>query len=328
MDREEGHYVGVDLGGSLTRVGLATAGGQILGMESFPTEGDRGPGQVVQGIAGAVETLLERQTEPASSLLGVGIGSPGPLNTPTGVIVNTPNLRWRAVPMRGMVEEAVGVRAVLENDANAAALGEWWKGAGAGVKSLVCFTLGTGVGGGIVIDGDIWHGASDVAGELGHMTIEAAGRRCNCGNYGCLEAYASATAISVRAREGIEKGRRSSLKEAVGGDLGTITSEIVYEQAVSGDAFCREVMTDTARYLAVGVANMLNILNPEVVVIGGGVTRAGDVLFRPLEERIRGRAFPVALEGVRVVPAELGTEAGLIGAVGVIKKAVEGSLAG
>jgi glucokinase len=318
--------VGVDLGGSLTRAGLAKSCGEIIDMESMPTEGERGPGHVVRGIARMVDDLVERNGVPRSSLRGVGIGSPGPLNTKTGVIVNTPNLRWRAVPLRDLVEEAVGVRAVLENDANAAALGEWWKGAGAGVSSLVCFTLGTGVGGGIVIAGDIWHGATDVAGELGHMTIETAGRRCNCGNYGCLEAYASATAISVRAREGIEKGRQSSLKEAVGGELDTITSEIVYEQAVAGDPFCREVMTDTARYLAVGVANMLNIFNPEVVVIGGGVTRAGDVLFRPLAERVRGRAFPMALEGVRVVPAELGTNAGLIGAVAVIKKAVEGSL--
>ena len=325
-EKGEKYYIGVDLGGSLTRVGLSRKDGEIIAWESVPTEGRKGPEHVVGEIAGMIDLLVEEKGIARDSLLGVGIGAPGPLDTKTGVIINTPNLQWKEVPLRDMVTEKTGLDAVLENDANSAALGEWWKGAGIGVSSLVCFTLGTGVGGGIIINGDVWHGVNDVAGELGHMTIEADGRRCNCGNYGCLEAYASATAIGIRAREGIEKGRASSLKEAAGGDLGTITSELVYLQAVAGDPFCQEVMNETARFLSIGVASMLNIFNPELVVIGGGVTQAGEVLFRPLKEGVKERAFPIAMKGVRVVPAALGTRAGLIGAVAVIKKNMEGSL--
>jgi glucokinase len=225
-----------------------------------------------------------------------------------------------------MVAEALSLETAIDNDANAAALGEWWKGAGVGSSSLVCFTLGTGVGGGIVMNGDIWHGISDAAGEIGHMTIEIDGRRCNCGNHGCLEAYTSATAISSRTREGIEKGRQSSIEEAVGGDLEKITSENVYRQAIGGDPFCQEIMSETAKYLSIGVANILNILNPELVVIGGGVTGAGDLLFVPLIEGIKERAFPIAMKGVKVIPAGLGNDAGMIGAVGIIKKKMEGSV--
>ena len=324
--RGTGCYLGVDLGGTLTKIGLSSPEGELLAMESVPTEGEKGPGHIVEAISRISSELLGKAELSRSSLLGVGIGSPGPIDAERGRIIETPNLRWKDVPLREMVSGAVGARAALDNDANAAALGEWWKGAGVGSKSLVCFTLGTGVGGGIVIDGRIWHGASGVAGELGHMTIEVDGRRCPCGNYGCLEAYASATAISRRAREGIERGRASSLLRAVGNRLGEITAEQVSRQAMEGDPFCREVMTETARYLSVGVANMLNILNPEIVVIGGGVTLAGSILFEPLLEGVRERAFPAALDGVRIVPAALGTRAGLIGAIGVIKQAVEGDV--
>jgi len=325
-EREKRYYAGVDLGGSLTKICLSDRGGGLISRDSIKTEREKGPDYLVQGMSRVVDELIEREGISRSSLAGIGVGAPGPIDIKNGTIIDTPNLAWKDIPLRNMVAETLRLKTALDNDANAAALGEWWKGAGVGSSSLVCFTLGTGVGGGIVIDGDIWHGISDAAGEIGHMTIEIDGRRCNCGNHGCLEAYPSATAISSRTREGIEKGRQSSLEEAVGGDLGKITSEKVYRHAVGGDPFCQEIMSETAEYLSIGVANILNIFNPELIVIGGGVMGAGDLLFVPLIEGIKERAFPIAMKGVRVIPAGLGSDAGMVGAVGVIKKKVEGSV--
>jgi glucokinase len=321
-----GYYIGVDLGGSRTKIGVSGRSGDILARRSVPTRGDEGPGPVVREIARAVDELVEEAELARSSLHGIGIGSPGPLDTERGVIIHTPNLKWRDVPIREMVGNAVGVRTVLDNDGNTAAFGEWWKGAGFGAESLVCLTLGTGIGGGIVIGGEIWHGASDIAGEIGHMTIVVDGRECNCGNRGCFEAYASATGICSRAREEIETGRPSNLAKAVRGDLNAITSEIIFQQATGGDPLCREIMVETGRYLAVGVANILNILNPEVVVIGGGVAEAGELIFSPLLEEVGEHAFPMAVEKARIVPAALGNDAGMIGAIGLVRREVEGSL--
>ncbi len=325
-NRVDKYYMGVDIGGSVTKIGLSDSEGVLFGREAFPTEGQKGPDHVVAKISQIVRRLVGEKGISSSSLLGIGIGSPGPLDTKSGTIIHTHNLGWRDVPLRDMVSDATGVPAALDNDANAAAIGEWWKGAGVGMDSLVCFTLGTGVGGGIVIHGEIWRGATDVAGEIGHMTIEVDGRRCSCGNLGCLESYASATAIAARAREGIEDGRETVLKRAVEGDLSRITSATVYQQAIAGDSFCKEIMVETATYLSVGVANILNIINPELVVISGGVIKAGEMLFAPLVDEVRGRAFPAAVQGVRVVPAELGDDAGIIGAVGVIKAEIEGGI--
>ncbi len=323
---EAGYYIGVDLGGSWTKIGISGREGDILARRSIPTRGEEGPDRVVREIARAVDELVGGAGLSRSSLRGVGIGSPGPLDTGRGVIVETPNLKWRDVPIRDMVASVLGLRTVLDNDGNTAAFGEWWKGAAIGADSLVCLTLGTGIGGGIVMGGEIWHGVSDVAGEVGHMTIVVDGRLCNCGNRGCFEAYASATGICSRAMEEIENGRPSSLVDAVRGDLGAITSEVVCRQAAEGDPLCREIMAETARYLAVGVANMMNILNPEVVVIGGGVARAGELLFGPLVATVGKHAFPMAVGRTRIVPSALGNDAGMIGAVGLIRREVEGSL--
>jgi glucokinase len=322
----ETYYIGVDLGATWTKMGLSDQHGELIARETIETESKKGPEHVVVAITRTVDSLVRHSGISRSSLRGVGIGSPGPLDTIRGTIIDTPNLGWKDVPLRDMVADAVHLETAIDNDANAAALGQWWKGAGAGASSLVCLTLGTGVGGGIVSNGEIWYGSTGVAGEIGHMTIVVGGRRCNCGNDGCLEAYASATAIASRAIDGIEKGRHSSLKEDFGNDLRAITSEKVYRLSVDGDPFCREIMKETARYLAVGVTNVIHIFNPEVVVIAGGVVGAGEVLFGPLLEGVRERAFPVALNGVRIVPAALGGDAGLTGAVGLIKKKMDGSI--
>lgn len=322
---DEGRYIiGVDLGGTSINAGVVPLeGGQVLGMRSLPTESQRGAKFVVDRMVQMIrDTMKDARREGRigdDGIIGIGLGSPGPLDRETGTVLETPNLGWRNFPLRDLVASRIGLDAVLDNDANAAALGEWWMGAGRGVNSMIQVTLGTGIGGGIVMNGGVFHGISDVAGEIGHMTIDSTGRKCNCGNYGCLEAYASGPAIAARAVEGLETGSTSLLPDLVGGDLGRITAETVSEAIVAGDLYAKEVMLETAKFLGTGVANLINILNPEMVVISGGVTRAGDHLFEPLRAEVRRRAFREAYEACRIVGGELGDMAGVIGAAATFK---------
>jgi glucokinase len=316
--------VGVDIGGTNLNVGVVPFdGGQPVAFRTEPTEAQRGAkfvvDRVVKMIKDAMGEVMEEYGCGREAFAGVGIGSPGPLDRRTGTVISTPNLGWRNFPLRDLIQNAVGLPATLDNDANAATYGEWWLGAGRQVKTLVGVTLGTGIGGGMVINGELYHGVADAAAEIGHMTIDSTGRKCKCGNYGCLEAYASGPAIAARAIEGLESGAGSILPE-LAGDLQNITAETVFEAVVQGDPYAKEVMHDTARFLGVGLANVINILNPEVLVIAGGVTRAGDHLFEPLRAEIRRRAFRVAEQSCRIVPSELQGKAGVIGAVACFKK--------
>ncbi|HUH13510.1 MAG TPA: ROK family protein [Longimicrobiales bacterium] len=323
--------VGVDLGGTNIVVGVMPfEGGELRGLRKASTEAVRGPKFVVDRISAMIRDAMEevRATEGAAEdgFVGVGIGSPGPLDRRTGTVLNTPNLGWRNFPLRDLIANGVGLPATLDNDAHCATYGEWWVGAGRNVDTLVGFTLGTGIGGGIVLDGEILHGVSDAAGEIGHMTIDSTGRKCKCGNYGCLEAYASGPAIALRAVEGLESGAESLLPDLVGGKLEDITAATVYEAVVVGDTYANEVMKETAKFLGAGIASIINILNPGMVVVAGGVTRAGDHLFVPLRAEIRRRAFKSSVDACQVVPAELIDTAGVIGAAAVFKKETFGAV--
>ena len=316
--------VGVDLGGTNIVVGLLPVeGGEVRALRTRSTESHRGAkfvvDRIVEMVQGAIAEVLEETGGTRDEIAGVGIGSPGPLDRTAGVVINTPNLGWRNFPLRDLIANAVDLPATLDNDANCATYGEWWLGAAREVDTLVGLTLGTGIGGGIVLNGRIYHGVSDVAGEIGHMTIDSTGRKCKCGNYGCLEAYASGPAIALRAVEGIEAGVETKLVEMVGGRLDQITAATVYEAVVLDDPYATEVMRDTARFLGTGIANIINILNPEMVVIAGGVTRAGDHLFQPLRAEVRRRAFRSAEENCRIVSAELPGTAGVVGAAAVCR---------
>ena len=316
--------VGVDLGGTNIVVGTVAEDGSALhGLLTRPTPVEAGPGAVVDRIVSMVRQSVESTRAALApgpvEVEGVGIGSPGPLNTRTGVVLLTPNLGWRDMPLRDLVGRGLELPATLDNDANCATFGEWWRGAGRGGRIVVGVTIGTGIGGGVVIDGQVFHGASDVAGEIGHMTIDSTGRRCKCGNYGCLEAYASGPAIAARAMEGIESGAPSRLPGYVDGNLPALTAQLVYEAARDGDAFALEVVKDTAHFLGIGVANIVNILNPDIVVVCGGVTLAGDHLFLPLRAEVKRRAFKPAVDACRIVPGTLPGTAGVFGAVAAFK---------
>jgi glucokinase len=314
--------VGVDIGGTNLVVGtVPVGGGKPAAMRTDFTRPARGPDAAVDDVVAmanvVIEETLERHGGTRDSVIGVGIGCPGPLDLDRGLLLTTPNLGWTNYPMRDRVSELLGLPASFDNDANCATYGEWWRGAGRGTRVMAGVTLGTGIGGGLIVEGELLRGASGCAGEIGHTTIDFMGRRCACGNYGCLEAYASGPNIAARAREGIEAGDHSILVELVDGDLDRITAVTVYDALLKGDEHAQAVMLETAKILGAGIANVVNTFNPEVVVVVGGVTRAGDHLFTPLRSEVRRRAFDVAVQACRIVPGELGDVAGVIGAAGV-----------
>jgi glucokinase len=294
-------------------------GSREIAMRSQPTRADLGSEVVVDRIVQMIEdaiTVTRAETGASrSDFLGVGVGAPGPFDRQRGVVVVAPNLGWRNLPLRDLISDRVGLPAALDNDANCATLGEWWTGAAKGARNVVGITIGTGIGGGLILDGRLYHGSSDVAGEIGHTTIDSNGRRCKCGNYGCLEAYTSGPAIAERAREALEIGQASLLPELVQGRLDRITAQTVYEASERGDQVARDVVRDTAKFLGAGIANLLNIFNPDVVVVAGGVTQAGDALFEPLNSEVRRRAFRPAVDACRIVPGILPGTAGVVGAV-------------
>lgn len=310
------YVVGIDIGGTNLVVGVvAEDGSELVGLVSEPTLPEQGADAVISRIVKLARASIAQAR--GRDVAGVGIGSPGPLDTRRGIVLLTPNLGWFDLPLRDRLAEALELPATLDNDANCAVFGEWWRGAARGAKAVVGLTIGTGIGGGIVLNGRIYHGASDVAGEIGHMTIDLTGRRCKCGNYGCLEAYASGPAIAARAREGVEAGAETALPQYVDGDLTRMTAQVVYEAAHDGDTYALDVVRETAKFLGAGVANMINVFNPEVVVICGGVTLAGDRLFVPLRSDVMQRAFRPAVTACRIVPGALTGTAGVYGAAAV-----------
>ena len=318
------YVVGIDLGGTNIVVGtVAEDGSELLGLVSEPTLPEQGGDAVIARIVKLARASMAAAR--GREIAGVGIGSPGPLDTNTGVVILTPNLGWVNMPLRDRVADGLKLPTVLDNDANCAIYGEWWRGAAQGVSHVVGLTIGTGIGGGIILGGAIYHGASDVAGEIGHMTIEANGRLCKCGNQGCLEAYASGPAIAARAVEGIAAGAKSALPQYVGGDLSRITAQVVYEAANDGDAFALEMVHETAKLLGAGVASIVNIFNPNVVVICGGVTQAGEKLFGPLTSEVHRRAFKPAWEVCRILPGTLTGTAGVYGAAAVFMQRTWGA---
>ena len=325
------YIIGVDLGGTNIVCGaMPEDGSREIAIRSQPTYAELGAETVVDRIVQMIEDVIAvtnaEMGAHRSDFLGVGVGAPGPLDRERGVVIVAPNLGWREFPLRDRIGHRTGLHATLDNDANCATMGEWWVGAAKGGRNVVGLTIGTGIGGGLILDGRLYHGSSDVAGEIGHTTIDSTGRRCKCGNYGCLEAYASGPAIAERAREALAGDGNSILPSLVGGNVDRITAQTVYEAAEQGDATAREVVRDTARFLGAGIANLLNVFNPDVVVVAGGVTQAGATLFEPLRAEVRRRAFKPAVDACRIVPGSLPGSAGVVGAVATFKQQQLGSV--
>jgi glucokinase len=319
------YIVGVDLGGTNVVAGaLLEDGSDVIALRTEPTRADQGAEAVIGRIVRMIDTVIAETIAQTGArradIVGIGVGAPGPLDRERGIVVTTPNLGWTNFPLRDVIAERTGVETRIDNDANCATLGEWWLGAARGARNVVGMTIGTGIGGGLILNGRLYHGSSDVAGEIGHTTIDVTGRRCKCGNYGCLEAYASGPSIAERAREAIAGDHDSLLGKLLGGQLERMTAATVYEAAKMGDEIAIDVVRETSRFLGAGVANLLNIFNPDVVVLAGGVTQAGDALFEPLRKEVRKRAFRPAVDACRIVPGELPGTAGVVGAVGAFRQ--------
>jgi len=303
----------IDIGGTKLAAGIVDTEGRILARGEVPTLAAEGLEPVLGRIVGLGRDLLSRPEVADVSVHRVGVGCAGPVDLKAGIVFNPPNLPgWLRVPLIDHLQEALALPAVLENDANAAALGEFRYGAGKGARSIVYLTVSTGIGGGIILEGKIWHGLKDSAGEIGHMTVCPDGPLCGCGNRGCLEAMASGTSIARRAREAVAAGRQTGLSE-----IPALTSADVVRLAQAGDVVAREVWDSAVTYLGIGVAAVITILAPERVVIGGGVTRAGDFLFDSLREHLRRRVKLVPVESVAILPAALGPDVGILGAAAV-----------
>ena len=307
----EKYYIGVDLGGTNIKAGMVTEEPKVIVKTSIPTEREGGPDHVLDRICQAIENVRKRSGLSKDLIGGVTVGSPGTLDTKTGVVLYPPNLPgWRNVPLVEVVSKKTGLNVILENDANAAAYGEY-----KGVDSMVMFTLGTGIGGGIIVGGKIVHGNTDCAAELGHMVIEVKGRECACGNRGCLEAYASADSLTRRFVEAVEAGAESSLAESIlsGED---VNSKIICEAARNGDELANKIYWETGVYLGIGIVNILHTLNPARVVLSGGLSGAGDLIMRPVRETVEKKALPDTQRNCTICFAALGEDAGLIGAAG------------
>ncbi|MGA2501432.1 MAG: ROK family protein [Tepidisphaeraceae bacterium] len=305
--------LGIDIGGTKLAAGVVDADGRMLERGEVPTLAYEGLEPVLERIVGLGRELLARAAAQKEPVQRIGIGCAGPVDLKAGKVFDPPNLPgWSDVSLVRHIESALGLPAVLENDANAAALGEFRYGAGRGVRSLVYFTVSTGIGGGIILDGKVWHGLKDAAGEAGHMTVCPDGPVCGCGNRGCLEAMASGPSIARRAREAVAAGRLTRLRE-----VPVVTSADVVRLAQEGDAVAREVWEAAVKYLGIGVASVITVLAPERIVLGGGVTRAGDFLFEPLRVEVRRRVKLMPVESVLVLPAALGPDVGILGAAAV-----------
>ncbi len=303
--------IGVDLGGTNIKAGIIDADGRVIERHRIETQAHEGPQAVARRIGRAALECVEKAGADPADVKGIGIGSPGTLDIANGIVLFSPNLPgFRDVPLLKLIEEDVSLPCSLENDANAAALAEQWVGAGRGASSLGLLTLGTGIGGGIVLDGQVWHGGNGVAGEVGHMSINPDGVRCACGNTGCFEAYASATAMVRRMREAIEAGADSILAA----DPDSITARSIHQAALAGDVPALRNIEETGRYIGGGVSNLMHLLNPEVFAFSGGVTAAGNMLMDPLLDEVEKRTLEASRKGVRVCFAELPEDAGIIGA--------------
>ncbi len=305
----------IDVGGTKIFAAIISNKGQVIAREYCLTLADEGPEAVINRILSAIDHLLSQRNIDLSQLGSISIAAAGAIDFKKGLITSSPHLPgWHDVPLRDIVKEKYKVNTFLINEANAAALGEYYFGVGQGVNNLVLLTVGTGIGGGIIINGRLYSGASGSAGEIGHTIIDVNGPRCSCGNTGCLEALVSGTAVAKEAIRRIRQGERSSLTESVGGKIENITAEKVSLAARAGDSLALEVILKAATYLGVGLANVVNIFNPEMIIIGGGMAKMGDLLLNPARQVVRERAFALSAQAVQIVPAQLGDDAGVLGA--------------
>lgn len=322
MKKQEKKYiVGVDLGGTKTAVGIITIRGHLVTKAQEETKLALGPQGVIKQMIDMTKSVLASAGITKKEIIGIGIAAAGPIDLKKGEILSPPNLPgWDRVQLVKPFKDSFRLPVYLDNDANAAALGEWVYGAGKGCKNMVYLTISTGIGGGIIIDGKLYHGANANAGEIGHMSINQFSPKCGCGNLGCLEAHSSGTSVAKRAKERLMQQPEigTEILKLANNDINQVTAKIVFTAARQGDKLANELVDEFSFNLGVGLANVVNIFNPERIILGGGVMKSYDLFLDKVKEVVKSRALKPLWEVCEILPAALGDNVGIYGACAVV----------
>ena len=308
--------IGCDLGGTNLRAGIVdTQTGKVTHLLVLPTLAREGHSAVMDRMVGLFQDVISHSGITKSEIGGIGIGVPGVLNPDKGMVLFLPNLHggWINVPLSKIIKSSIGLPVYLINDVRSITLGEWKFGAGKGVSTMICFAVGTGIGGGVIVNNNLVMGINGTAGELGHTMIDPDGIQCGCGNHGCLEAYASGPAIAAMGIKAVKQGRTTLIGEMVNFDLNKITPQVIAEAANKGDLIAKEIFEHVGKLIGIAAVNISLAIGPELIVIGGGIASAGELLLEPIRRTIQERIFVMPKEQIMVVPAELGDEAGILG---------------
>ena len=318
----DANVIGVDMGGTKILSAVVNASGNILATAKIPTQAKDDTSIVIDRISDCIKEAFKKSEVSENTIRAIGIGAPGPLDPETGVVIFAPNLGWKDVPLKKELEVRIGIPTFVDNDVNVGTLGEHTYGAGRGVQNLVGIFVGTGIGGGIILNGELFHGASKTAGEIGHIIVQEGGPKCGCGNRGCLEALASRTAMTKQLRNAImKKGKKSAITKLTDGDLQQIRSGTLAKALRSKDKLTQNVFKKATKYLGVGIGSIVNFLNPDMIVLGGGVVEALDKDFiKDIRKAAKKYALPDTLKGVQIVRAQLGDDAGVLGAAALARQ--------
>jgi glucokinase len=322
-------YIGCDLGGTNFRAGIVDLEtGKISHQATISTLAREGHDAVMGRMADLINRIIHESDIPPDDIGGIGIGVPGVLDLEKGLTLFLPNLagNWPNVPLAETIAHHTGLPVTLLNDVRAITYGEWRFGAGQGVDTMACFAIGTGVGGGLVINGKLHLGIGGTAGELGHQTVEPNGALCGCGNRGCLEAYSSGPAIAAMGMKAVSQGLTTIIAELIENDLNRITPKVIYQAAIDGDRIAQEIFQQAGIYLGIAISNTLVSVGPRKVVIAGGVSQAGDLLLKPIRKTVKERVFVMPADQVEIVMARLGNDAGVIGVAAWSRRYVRGEL--
>jgi len=313
--------IGIDLGGTFVKFAYARSNGEIIMRDKIPTRVSHGADVILSDIAKKIDELIKSNGHAREDVIGCGIGCPGTVDADFRKVIFAPNLKWNDVDVKGKLEETAGLSVYIDNDANLAALGEYWLGAGRGVKDFVCVTLGTGIGGGIVVNGKLLRGVNNNAAEIGHMTIDFNGAQCGCSNYGCWEKYGSASALVARVLNflSINKNQRSKIPsiifELCSNDLSKLNCELIFEAARRGDPIAKSAVNQQIEFTAIGLINLIYIFNPNKIILSGGLSAASETLVKPVIETVFKKAPKVSLRDLEITISNLGNDAGSMGAI-------------
>ena len=322
FDSKAFNVVGVDFGTSKIITALLDPNAKILAKIEKPIKKRLNDSEAVQLIIHTIKKIADENDFGLQKVLGIGLGIPGLVDTGAGISLDTLHHNWKNLPIKSIIEKEFRLPTLVDNDSNAMALGEFWFGIGQKVKNLVFINIGGGIGSGIVINGEIYRGFTESAGEIGHSTVQRDGPKCVCGNYGCLEALASGPAIARQTVKAIKNGTKTIIKDLVRGNLEEITAELVYKAARQGDQLALDALNEAGEYLGIGIANVIDHFDPEMIIIGGGVARAGDLILEPAKRIAKEKAWDLPAKKVKIVPSVLRKEAGVIGAATLILKQV------